>query len=243
MSYNYLILSLILSFIFICLPVFAIYEDWDYKIPITINNTQNSETLIDYQIFINISYLSEMKSDFSDLRFSFQNISGEFEIPYWIENQENDSYAEIWVKIPKIRNNEYEIVYVYPEFNYTAKNESITGISYYKTISGMDGVIKSDFENSRPTVSFSGRDFDFKIQTNGEESIIIFSKMDYQLVVLRESGLLSYRIKTKEGEYIYEKIAGSEKEICKGNCDSAREFLSPAISEVSVLSEYVMSII
>jgi len=88
---------------------------WQYRRSITINNTQNSNTLTDYQVLINVTYNSHMNSDFSDLRFTWYNSSdsSETEIPYCIENYVSLSYAETWIKVPKIPANSYATVYVY----------------------------------------------------------------------------------------------------------------------------------
>lgn len=100
--------------LFLMFPVFieAYGSDWKYKKLITINNTQNSDDLSDYQILINISYIDGMKSDFSDLRFVWFNISSNTETPilYFTENYTNNSFAEIWIKMPEIHANSYETV-------------------------------------------------------------------------------------------------------------------------------------
>ncbi|MBP2029401.1 RHS repeat-associated protein [Methanohalophilus levihalophilus] len=56
-------------------------------------------TLNDYQMQFNISYESEMQTDFDDLRFT--NETGTL-LPYWIEDLNDSSYARVWVKIPVI---------------------------------------------------------------------------------------------------------------------------------------------
>ncbi len=108
------------SFVFLFLllvpvSIEAYNSNWTHKKLITINNTQNSNNLLDYQVFLNISYEYSMKSDFSDIRFAWLNSSSNSEasISYFIENYKNNSFAELWTKIPKIRANDYETVYVY----------------------------------------------------------------------------------------------------------------------------------
>jgi len=54
-----------------------------------------------------------MTSDFSDIRFTYENSSGEYEIPYWIEKKVDSSWAYVWVKIPEIPANDNATVYVY----------------------------------------------------------------------------------------------------------------------------------
>jgi len=62
-------------------------SSWKYRRPITINNTQNSNNLTNYQVAINLTYNSHMQPDLSDIRFTWLNTTDntEIEIPYWIE--------------------------------------------------------------------------------------------------------------------------------------------------------------
>jgi hypothetical protein len=103
---------------------FVVYElfnpsGWLYRRPITIDNTQNPNTLTDYQVLVTldtatlISY-GKMNSDCSDIRFSYPNPDGtEAEIPYWIESDCNTPNTKIWVKVPSIPANGYATIYVY----------------------------------------------------------------------------------------------------------------------------------
>jgi hypothetical protein len=88
---------------------------WQYRKPITINNTQNTNTLTDYQVAINLTYSSNMQPDFSDIRFTWYNSTdgSEIEIPYWIESKVNSTWAYVWVKVPYIPASSYTTIYVY----------------------------------------------------------------------------------------------------------------------------------
>ncbi|MEM5810122.1 MAG: DUF2341 domain-containing protein [Candidatus Aenigmatarchaeota archaeon] len=115
----FLCLSIIflLSFIFLSQSVKASWwnSNWEMRRNITINNTQNPNTLTDYQVFINLTYDSDMQSDFSDIRFTWYNSTSqtETEIPYWIKNKVNSQYADIWVKVKEIKAFSYTTIYVY----------------------------------------------------------------------------------------------------------------------------------
>ena len=87
---------------------------WRYRKPITIHNP-SSEDLYEYQVFINISYNSHMKSDFSDLRFTWYNATSnrEEEIPYYIEEKVDSQWATIWVKVTELKNNTDTTIHVY----------------------------------------------------------------------------------------------------------------------------------
>ncbi len=96
-------------------PAQAYNNDWTYKRPIIINNSQNQNILFDYQTLINVSYKNGMKSDFSDIRFTWLNTSSNIEVPisYFIENYTTNLFADIWIKISEINANGYEKVYMY----------------------------------------------------------------------------------------------------------------------------------
>jgi hypothetical protein len=83
---------------------------WQYRRNITINNTQNANTLTDYQVAINLTYDTDMQPDFSDIRFT--NLS-DIEIPYWIESKSNSNWAYVWVKVPQIPASSTATIYVY----------------------------------------------------------------------------------------------------------------------------------
>jgi hypothetical protein len=104
---------------------------WLYRRPITIDNTQNPNSLTDYQVAINLTYDSDMVSDFSDVRFTWYNSTSgtEIEIPYCLgrdcpifpmaESSDislatvNGQYTGVVVKVPYIPANGYSIIYVY----------------------------------------------------------------------------------------------------------------------------------
>ena len=90
------------------------YSDWLYRRPITITE-QSGNTLTDFQVAINITYDSNMQTDFDDLRFTYYNGNSgtESEIPYWIEDKVDGSWAYVWIKVPEIPANGNATVYMY----------------------------------------------------------------------------------------------------------------------------------
>jgi len=70
---------------------------WSNRKKITLTgNTSGSQT--DYQLLLNVTYESEMNSDFSDIRFC----NDTDQLSAWLESKVNESYALIWVKFPHI---------------------------------------------------------------------------------------------------------------------------------------------
>jgi hypothetical protein len=89
---------------------------WLYRKQINITST--SGNLTDYQVPINITFISgKMNADFSDLRFTYYNFTtgAETEIPYWIESKVDSSWAYVWIKVPFLRNATFgnNTVYMY----------------------------------------------------------------------------------------------------------------------------------
>ncbi|RJQ32079.1 MAG: DUF2341 domain-containing protein, partial [Actinobacteria bacterium] len=76
-------------------------EDWLKRSEITLDNTENSNTLNDYPVKLEVDYQPGMKSDFSDLCFTdSDNLT---KLAYWIENYTESSRATIWVRVPEIK--------------------------------------------------------------------------------------------------------------------------------------------
>jgi len=76
---------------------------------------QSSNNLTNYSIAINISYDSDMQTDFDDLRFSWYNESfgSEIETRYWVEEKSDGEWAVVWIKIPSIPADSLQTIYMY----------------------------------------------------------------------------------------------------------------------------------
>lgn len=72
---------------------------WTSVKTVNITNTSGS-ALNNYQIKMTVSYLTGMKTDFSDVRFVSSD--GTAELNYWIESFTPSSSAIVWVKVPLI---------------------------------------------------------------------------------------------------------------------------------------------
>ena len=95
-------------------------SNWLYRKNITINNTQNSNTLTDYQVMVIVDTQTlisdgKLRSDCGDIRFTWYNATDgtETEIPYWLESGCNTTTTKIWIKVPYIPANGYTTVYMY----------------------------------------------------------------------------------------------------------------------------------
>jgi hypothetical protein len=91
--------------------------DWKYRIPITIKENSGN-TLTDYQVLITVNTQilisdGKMKSDCSDIRFTYYDGTTETEIPYWIESGCGTTATKIWIKVPNIPASGNVTVYMY----------------------------------------------------------------------------------------------------------------------------------
>lgn len=92
-------------------------SEWSYKVPITINNTQNSNSLTDYQILVTMDTNSlisagKMRDDCGDIRF-FDPDNTSSQLNYWIESGCNSTNTKIWVKVPSISAGSTKTIYMY----------------------------------------------------------------------------------------------------------------------------------
>lgn len=85
-------------------------SSWARRKQITVVNS-NPVSLAGYQVRVDVNYDSDMKSDFSDLRFIDED--GVTSIPYWIESYVPSTSATIWVRVPYVASTGSGTVYMY----------------------------------------------------------------------------------------------------------------------------------
>ena len=111
-----LILVVVLCFLFTNPSLCWWNNSWQYRKPITINNTANSNNLTDYQVLVRVDtaiLISEgkMRSDCGDIRFV--DSDDNTELSYWIESGCNTTNTTIWVKVPFIPANSSVDIFMY----------------------------------------------------------------------------------------------------------------------------------
>jgi len=87
-----------------------------YRKPITIDNTNNANTLSNYQVLVTLDTASlisagKMRSDCGDVRF--KDSDAQTQLSYWIESGCNSANTRIWVKVPTIPASSTKTIYVY----------------------------------------------------------------------------------------------------------------------------------
>ena len=90
--------------------------DFNYYRPITIDNTQNSNDLTDYQVLVTLDTTTlisqgKMRSDCGDIRFT--DTDGNTLLNYWLESGCNTNNTRLWVKVPSIPASSTKTIYVY----------------------------------------------------------------------------------------------------------------------------------
>ena len=81
---------------------------WDYRQALTITGSDYAGT--NYQVFVNVTYDSNMQTDFDDLRFTDDN--GIALLDYWIEDYTASTFASVWVEV-KDNLNEEQVILMY----------------------------------------------------------------------------------------------------------------------------------
>jgi hypothetical protein len=89
---------------------------WTYRKPIIINNTNNANTLSNYQVLVTLDTASlisagKIRSDCGDIRFT--DSDAQTLLSYWIESGCNSANTKIWVKVPSIPASSTKTIYVY----------------------------------------------------------------------------------------------------------------------------------
>ncbi len=115
-KYNKIIGGLLLISIFIAKDATAdwgVWNSWNYRKQIVINNTPNPDSLINHQLLItlptNFPY-THANNNGSDIRFA--NTAGAT-LNYWIEHWTVNGTSSIWVKIDSIPANSLTTIYMY----------------------------------------------------------------------------------------------------------------------------------
>jgi hypothetical protein len=114
-----------------------------------------------YQIKISVPYVANMKSDFSDLRFT--DSEGQTLISHWLESKTNSVEAIVWVKVPLV----------------PAHPDTATIYMYYgnpSASSNSSGVDTFDFFDTFGSGGTSG-DWNYNFDTVGEHAIIYNGKL------------------------------------------------------------------
>lgn len=119
MSKKKVILTLLGIMLFVNLISTSAFADWfydDFNKRKSFNATNNDDSAYEkWQVSKNVSHDSDMQSDFSDIRFTWENetTGNEKSIDYWIEDKVDGSWAKVWVAPPEGDPGQNEKMYMY----------------------------------------------------------------------------------------------------------------------------------
>ena len=131
-------------------------ENWQYRKTVTINNSENKDTLEDYQVSLSLDTSSlietgKLAADCKDIRFTDSD-KGTI-LSHWIEGSCNREDTKIWVKVPAISALSLKTIYFYYG-NPTAEKESSNSDIASGTFEVFEvkGLADSGFSNQRKCV-------------------------------------------------------------------------------------------
>ena len=89
---------------------------YSYRRKITIDNTQNSDNLSNFQVLVIVDTAGliaagKMQPDCDDIRFT--DSDGSTPLDFWIESGVNTSSTRIWVEVPSISGSSTKTIYMY----------------------------------------------------------------------------------------------------------------------------------
>ena len=96
---------------------------WEKRKVVEIRENSGSE-LTNYSVLINVTYDSDMMSNFSDLRFI--SFDGTIELDYWIENKTDGSSVQVWVEFSTLTADIYNTFYMYFNNSLAVSKSNIT---------------------------------------------------------------------------------------------------------------------
>jgi len=148
-------------------------SSFPYKRNVTINNTQNSNALINYQVPINVTNNTNFQSDWDDLRFIDDDDSTELD--YWIESKSNGDWAYAWVEIPSIPASDTKDIIMYygnPEV-FTTSNADATFDVYSNFTCVSDPCMDADLYNYTNKVAYQSGGKAWTNTTTGNDYSVI----------------------------------------------------------------------
>jgi len=119
-------------------------DDWQKRTPIIISENSGS-TLTDHQIAINVTYDSDMQSDFDDLRFTWLNQTLETEVlcDAWLEIKNDEAWAYVWIEVPEIPASDSALLFMY--YNNSAASSCWNGTATFILFDDFDdGIIDTN---------------------------------------------------------------------------------------------------
>jgi hypothetical protein len=133
---------------------------WRFRKSVTVSNS-NASTLSNYQIRIPVTYVSDMQTDFDDVRFTSDSGT---ELNYWLDYKVDSSRAVFWVKVPSLPNGNTTIYMYYGNADVSSTSSGENTFVFFDSFSGTTldstkwslGGTTTDFSVNNKLISTAG---------------------------------------------------------------------------------------
>lgn len=139
-------------------------SNWDFKKAIQVNTSTSSVTT--YQQVMNITYDSDMQTDFDDIRFV--NLAETTELSYYIETKSNSNWALVWVNFTDVINTtNVTVAYMYYGNAGASSNSNITSTFIFGDDFSTDTTGNWDRQGAVATLSWDSNGYAYTISSTG----------------------------------------------------------------------------
>jgi hypothetical protein len=135
---------------------------WSRRKPVTISNPGSGLTA--YQVKVDVTYDSYMKSNFDDIRFT--DADGSTLLSHWRESYTASASATFWVKVPSVPSGNKTIYMYYGNASASSASDGDATFVFFDDFSGdlskwnihidTDVAITSSYGNPAPSLEISG---------------------------------------------------------------------------------------
>jgi len=121
-------------------------SNWLYRKAITVDNTNNGNTLTDYQVEVNLdtSDFDFLKAQMFGQDIVFTDDDGTTLVDHWVQDYSPIKSADIWVKVPSVPASSTKTIYMY------YGNSSYTNTTYQTYHISVDSTAHNDYGLSYP---------------------------------------------------------------------------------------------
>ncbi len=170
-----------------------LYDGWNSRKEVIIVNP-SSDALVEYEVRLDVTFITGMQADFDDLRFSFYDVHTELEsaVSHWIESRNDGDNAVVWVKVPDIPAlGECSILMYYGNPLAADGSDGESTFLFFDDFSGMTLDVEKwiePVESDLSTYSISGGNLELYVHNvwTGSTTCTIRDPMDLEKVMVEQ---------------------------------------------------------
>jgi len=147
---KFIILAMIMIILISPLGLSLWDTDWKYYKQVNVNNTMNSDGFDYYPVFINVTYDSDMKTNFDDIRF-INTSSTAIELPYYVKEKVDSSWAMFVVNVSGVPSLDSREIYMYYGNADADNNEDLSSVAVWNDSFSADSL--SEYQESSNIIS------------------------------------------------------------------------------------------